>query len=235
MSRNELRVPVAAILLTATFVTALVTAQVISAKLFVVTLPLLGAVAAPGGTIAYAATFFASDCLAELYGERYTRRVVNVTFGMNFLLLALVFLTIELPAARGSVDPTAFATVLGLSGNVVAGSLAAYLLSQNWDVFVFGRLRDATNGRLLWLRNLGSTATSQLIDTVVFTVVPENDRERLGAIREGPRTTGRRDRTRGTQGLQYRPSGEHRSRGRVTVDEFVSTDGASLFQCERGE
>ncbi len=171
MARSELRVSLAAIALTATFVTALVTAQVISAKLFVLTLPVIGAVVAPGGTLAYAATFFASDCLAELYGERYTRRVVNVTFLMNFLLLALVFLTIELPAADGSVDPGAFATVLGLSGNIVAGSLAAYVVSQNWDVFVFGRLRDTTGGRLLWLRNLGSTVTSQLIDTVIFTFV----------------------------------------------------------------
>lgn len=171
MARSELRVSIAAIALTATFVTALVTAQVISAKLVVITLPVVGAAVAPGGTLAYAATFFASDCLAELYGERYTRRVVNVTFGMNFLLLALVFLTIELPAAEGSVDPGAFATVLGLSGNVVAGSLAAYVVSQNWDVFAFGQLRAATDGRLLWLRNLGSTATSQLLDTVIFTLV----------------------------------------------------------------
>ena len=171
MSRSELRVPVAAVALTATFVTALVTAQVISPKLLAVTLPVVGAVSAAGGTLAYAATFFASDCLAELYGERYTRRVVNVTFLMNFLLLALVFLAIELPAARGSVDPDAFATVLGLSGNIVAGSLAAYVFSQNWDVFVFGRLHDATQGRLLWLRNLVSTGTSQLIDTAIFNIV----------------------------------------------------------------
>ncbi len=168
---RRLRVPVAAILLTALFVTALVTAQVISAKLLVLALPVLGAVTAPGGTLAYAVTFFASDCLSELYGKRYTRAVVNVAFGMNFVLLALVWVTIGLPAARGSVDPDAFRTVLGLSTNVVAGSLAAYVVSQNWDVIVFHRIREATDGASLWLRNLGSTATSQLLDTVIFTVV----------------------------------------------------------------
>ncbi|MFB6177517.1 MAG: queuosine precursor transporter, partial [Halobaculum sp.] len=92
-------------------------------------------------------------------------------FGMNFVLLGLVWVTIELPAARGSVDPAAFETVLGLSTNVVAGSLAAYVVSQNWDVIVFHRIREATEGRSLWLRNVGSTATSQLLDTVIFTVV----------------------------------------------------------------
>jgi uncharacterized integral membrane protein (TIGR00697 family) len=168
---NRLSVPVAAVLLTALFVTALVTAQVISAKLVVVALPLLGGVVAPGGTLAYAVTFFASDCLSELYGKRYARAVVNVAFGMNFVLLALVWATIWLPAARGSVDAGAFETVLGLSTNVVVGSLAAYVVSQNWDVTAFHRIREATDGRSLWLRNLGSTGTSQLLDTVIFTVV----------------------------------------------------------------
>jgi uncharacterized integral membrane protein (TIGR00697 family) len=168
---RRLGVPVAAVLLTALFVAALVTAQVISAKLLSVALPVLGAVTAPGGTLAYAVTFFASDCLSELYGKRYTQTVVNVAFGMNFVLLGLVWATIQLPAARGSVDPAAFETVLGLSTNVVAGSLAAYVVSQNWDVIVFHRIRAATDGSSLWLRNVGSTATSQLLDTVIFTVV----------------------------------------------------------------
>ena len=48
------------------------------------------------------------------------------------------------------------------------GSLAAYLVSQNWDVLVFHRLREYTDGDALWLRNLGSTASSQLLDTVIF-------------------------------------------------------------------
>ena len=168
---RRLDVPLAAVLLTALFVAALVTAQVISAKLLAVTLPVLGAVTAPGGTLAYAVTFFASDCLSELYGEAYARRVVNVAFAMNFVLLALVFATIALPAAQGSVDPAAFETVLGLSGNVVLGSLVAYVISQNWDVIAFHRIREFTDGDALWLRNVGSTATSQLIDTIVFTVV----------------------------------------------------------------
>ena len=168
---RRLDVPLAAIVLTALFVAALVTAQVISAKLLSVSLPVLGAVTAPGGTLAYAVTFFASDCLSELYGKSYARKVVNVAFGMNFVLLALVFATIATPAARGSVDPAAFETVLGLSSNVVLGSLAAYVISQNWDVAAFHRIREYTDGEALWLRNVASTATSQLVDTVVFTLV----------------------------------------------------------------
>ena len=163
--------------LVALFVTALVAAQVTAAKLLQfglpVDLPLVGgALALPGAALAYALTFFASDCYAELYGRRAATVLVNVGFVMNLVLLALVWSTIEAPAlpasAPGQVDLAAFRSVLGASTSIVAGSLAAYVVSQNWDVFVFHRIREATGGDYLWLRNLGSTATSQLIDTAVF-------------------------------------------------------------------
>jgi hypothetical protein len=159
--------------LIALFVTALVTAQLTAAKVLAVPLPrpvppVGSSVFLPGAALAYALTFFASDCYAELYGRRAAQVLVNVGFAMNFVLLALVWSTILAPAAPTSVDPGQFETVLGASTAIVAGSLLAYVVSQNWDVFVFDALRDRTAGRHLWLRNLGSTATSQAIDTVIF-------------------------------------------------------------------
>jgi hypothetical protein len=160
--------------LAALFVTALVTAQLTAAKVLAVSLPvglpLVGSsLFLPGAALAYALTFFASDCYAELYGKRAAQTLVNVAFAMNFVLLALVWSTILAPAApASSVDPAAFEAVLGASTNIVAGSLLAYVVSQNWDVLVFHRLRDLTDGDALWLRNVGSTATSQALDTLIF-------------------------------------------------------------------
>jgi hypothetical protein len=172
MSRRE----TARTALVALFVTALVTAQLTASKVLAVPLPVsLGpagsTVFLPGAALAYALTFFASDCYAELYGKRAAQVLVNVAFAMNFVLLALVWSTILAPAAPTSVDPAQFATVLGASTNIVAGSLLAYVVSQNWDVVVFDALRERTDGSYLWLRNVGSTATSQAIDTVLFVSV----------------------------------------------------------------
>jgi uncharacterized integral membrane protein (TIGR00697 family) len=121
--------------------------------------------------VAYAVTFLASDCYAELYGKRPAQVMINTAFGMNFVMLALVWLAIFLPGSQAGVDPTAFETVLGPSTNVVVGSLAAYVVSQNWDVIAFHAIGDRTEGRHLWLRNLGSTGTSQLFDTIIFVTV----------------------------------------------------------------
>ncbi|MEF8757732.1 MAG: queuosine precursor transporter, partial [Halobacteriales archaeon] len=133
------------------FVTALVTAQVTASKVLAFdlpfSLPVTGStLVLPGAALAYALTFLASDCYAELYGRRAAQVVVNVAFGMNVVLLALVWSTIAAPAAGSSVDPATFRTVLGSSTNIVIASMLAYLVSQNWDVIVFHWIRDATDG-----------------------------------------------------------------------------------------
>ena len=174
MSSDASRLGVVQVSLIALFVTALITSQVTASKLLAFQLPfgipLAGeTLILPGAALAYAVTFFASDCYSELYGRRAAQVMVNVAFAMNFVLLGLVFVTIEAPIFQYSpVGQQEFASVLSASLPIVVGSLAAYLVSQNWDVLVFHRLREMTGGERLWLRNLGSTISSQLLDTVIF-------------------------------------------------------------------
>jgi len=166
------RSAVAAVSLITLFVVALATAQLTAAKVIALplpfALPVVGPeITLPGAALAYALTFLASDCYAELYGRRAAQVVVNVAFLANFLVLALVWSTLAAPG----VDPevaAAFDTALGPATNVVAGSLLAYVVSQNWDVFVFHAIRDRTGEGLLWLRNIASTASSQAVDTAIF-------------------------------------------------------------------
>jgi uncharacterized integral membrane protein (TIGR00697 family) len=157
------------------FVTALVTAQLTAAKLLAFglprPLPVTGdSIILPGAALAYALTFFASDCYSELYGRRAAQVMVNVGFAMNFVLLALVWGTILAPGADPAFSAE-FRSVLAPGTNIVVGSLLAYLVSQNWDVLVFHRIREATGESMLWLRNIASTATSQALDTVIFVAV----------------------------------------------------------------
>jgi uncharacterized integral membrane protein (TIGR00697 family) len=157
------------------FVTALVTAQLTAAKVLALPLPtelpVVGAtVFLPGAALAYALTFFASDCYSELYGRYAAQIMVNVAFALNFVVLLLVWSTIQAPARNPEFAAT-FEAALAPSANIVLGSLLAYLVSQNWDVVVFHKIREFTGRDRLWLRNLASTASSQAIDTVIFIVI----------------------------------------------------------------
>ena len=173
VTQDQPTLPAGAVVLAALFVASLVTAQLTASKVLQFelpfALPVTGAeLALPGAALAYALTFLASDCYTELYGKRAAQVLVNVGFLMNFLVLALVWSTILAPAAPSSIDPAAFETVLGASTNIVAASLLAYVVSQNYDVVVFHWIKEQTHGERLWLRNIVSTGTSQAIDTVIF-------------------------------------------------------------------
>ncbi|AGN01762.1 hypothetical protein L593_09085 [Salinarchaeum sp. Harcht-Bsk1] len=176
MSRETPAPTIGQVALIALFVTSLVTAQLTATKLLAfdlpVSLPIVGAaIVLPGAALAYAVTFLATDCYTELYGRRPAQVLVNVGFGMNFVLLALVWSTILAPWAGYGVPAEQFETVLGAGTNIVIASLAAYVVSQNYDVLAFHWIRDRTDGEYLWARNIGSTASSQAIDTVIFVVL----------------------------------------------------------------
>ena len=165
-------VPAGAVALSALFVAALAIAQPTASKILAFqlpgALPVTGSeLVLPGAALAYALTFLASDCYTELYGRRAAQVLVNVGFLMNFLVLALVYSTIAAPAADPEFAAT-FEAALAPTASVIAGSLLAYVVSQNYDVVVFDALSNYTDGRYLWLRNVVSTGTSQAIDTAIF-------------------------------------------------------------------
>jgi hypothetical protein len=66
---------------------------------------------------------------------------------------------------------TAMSSLFDYTPRFVLGSLLAYLISQSLDVWLFERIRNATHGRHLWMRNNGSTMVSQAVDTVIYGLV----------------------------------------------------------------
>ena len=130
------------------------------------------------GVILYSSIFFATDLLSEKYGRREAQRAVLLGFYVSVALvvmtqISLQFLPSTLPKTSVFAQSVhaATATLFDYTPRFVFGSLLAYLVSQSFDVWVFHRIRDATGGRYLWLRNTGSTLLSQAIDTLIYGLV----------------------------------------------------------------
>jgi queuosine precursor transporter len=77
------------------------------------------------------------------------------------------------------VSPFAFNAVFGSAKLLYVASLAAYLVGQLLDIWIFGALKKWTRGRYLWLRAAGSTIISQLIDSFVVTYIAFNFGKRV--------------------------------------------------------
>jgi hypothetical protein len=50
-------------------------------------------------------------------------------------------------------------------------SMIAYLTAQLVDVHVFHMIKRVTGGKALWLRNNGSTLTSQMVDSIAVIMI----------------------------------------------------------------
>jgi uncharacterized integral membrane protein (TIGR00697 family) len=121
------------------------------------------------GNIVYGTTFLVTDILAEVHGEKAARRAVFLGFFVLVATTILVQLCLWFaPSPNDRLSPHLEA-VFGFFPRIVFASVTAYLLSQLFDVWLFQRLRRATSGRRLWLRNNLSTMVSQLVDNSVFT------------------------------------------------------------------
>ncbi len=120
------------------------------------------------GVIPWPVVFLTTDLINEYYGRGGVKRLTLITVALILYAFAIIFISMGVPAAKISpVTDEAFNLVLGQSLWIIAGSITAFAVSQLVDVAVFWIFRDATKGRMLWLRATGSTAVSQLIDTFV--------------------------------------------------------------------
>jgi uncharacterized integral membrane protein (TIGR00697 family) len=154
------------LLLNGIFCACLVAAAVLAAKIIHI-----GAVSVPAGVFAYCITYVCADVVSEIWGRRHANMMVLA----GFIGLALTFLLFRLalwwPAAPFWHQEDAFRGVLGMTPRIIVASLAAYVLSQFHDVWLYNLLKDRMHGRRLWLRNNLATILSQLIDSVVFITI----------------------------------------------------------------
>jgi len=152
------------------FFLALVVANVFAAqKLIVVDLGFHKLVVA-GGILAYPVTFLITDLISEVFGKRRADAVVVTGFVLSLGLLAFIEIGRAVPALTVE-QQQAYDAYFTSNTRAILASMVAYVVAQLLDVRLFHFWKRLTNGRHLWLRNNGSTVGSQLVDTVLVTVI----------------------------------------------------------------
>jgi uncharacterized integral membrane protein (TIGR00697 family) len=147
----------------ALFVTCLLTANTIAAKLIVV-----AGVVLTAGIVIFPVSYVIGDVLTEVWGFRAARRVIWLGFACNVVMVAAIWVAGEIPQAPFGASQLAYDEVLGQTPRILAASFAAYLVGELTNAFVLAKLKIATQGRHLWLRTIGSTVVGQAIDSAVF-------------------------------------------------------------------
>jgi len=151
------------VLVTAVFITCLITANITAVKLVGV----FGLVL-PAAVIIFPISYIFGDVLTEVYGYRQTRRVIWLGFFCNLIAVAAIWLGQVLPAVSFWDGQAAYERILGYTPRLLVASFLAYLVGEFANSFVLAKMKIATGGRWLWTRTIGSTLVGQGLDSLVF-------------------------------------------------------------------
>lgn len=150
----------------------------------------LGPMALAVGVLPYPLTFLCTDLISELYGRSRANFVVWLGLGLNFFILAVLWLGNAVPAVPIDTQPPwqvlelaesitlpngekieqsveLFFLIYACTSGAIFASMMAYIAAQFCDVWLFHFWRRLTNGKHLWLRNNFSTLISQGVDSVM--------------------------------------------------------------------
>lgn len=132
------------------------------------------------GAVIWPVVFITSDLINEYFGKPGVKRISYLAAIFIAYSFLVIFLTMKLPPAQWWMEANskdaagnyfnmdfAFNKILGQGQRIIVASLAAFLIGQLVDVFVFQKLRKITGSKMLWLRATGSTLVSQFIDSFV--------------------------------------------------------------------
>ncbi|MBL8221406.1 MAG: queuosine precursor transporter, partial [Bryobacterales bacterium] len=148
------------------FVVVLIISNLVAPKLVAI-----GDLRLSGAQILFPITYIFGDIFTEVYGYGASRRAIWTGFIASALLAVIGMTIVALPPAPEWHDQEAYAKVFNFVPRLVVASLIAYWCGEFANAFVMARLKVITEGKMLWVRTIGSTAVGQLVDTVVVIVL----------------------------------------------------------------
>jgi len=145
--------------------------NIILANIFVTKQFVIFGITATGGNITYGSIFLATDLLCEHYSRKDGRRAVFLGFFAAIFYLITSQFIILLKPNEFDVVHDGMKDIFSFAPRIVLASLIAYLISQMHDIWFFHFLKEKTKGKMLWFRNNVSTWVSQLIDSIIFSMI----------------------------------------------------------------
>jgi uncharacterized integral membrane protein (TIGR00697 family) len=114
------------------------------------------------------------DCISEVYGRARARSFVLMGLLCIVLLMGFTALAIALPGGvRGKegLQKQEYEFIFGVSLRFAFASVAAFFVGEITDVLIYSKLRAATRGKMMWLRNNVSNIVGEFLDSAVFTTI----------------------------------------------------------------
>ncbi len=168
-SKNRIDSSFSLIAVSAVLITLYLTANLMAVKIIRV-----GSVSIfDAGTITFPFAFMLGDVLSEIWGFKIAKRVIFLSFLCNIILVLFTGLGIFLPYPdyMESVQQ-GYITVFGYVPRIVIASLISFLAGELINAKVLVVMKEKSkDGKLLFLRTIGSSVVGYAVDTTLFVVI----------------------------------------------------------------
>ena len=153
----------------AAFVVILLLSNVLGAgKIASIDVPGLGAWPFGAGILFFPLAYVIGDVLTEVYGYARARRCIWAGFaGMIFMAL-MSWVVVALPPHASWHGQAAYESVFGQVPRIVFASICAFWAGEFVNSFVLAKMKVWTEGKMLWMRTIGSTVLGQGLDSLIF-------------------------------------------------------------------
>ena len=120
------------------------------------------------GNVFFPLSYLFGDVLTEVYGYKRSRKVVWAGFGALAYASLMSAVVVNLPASPDWHGQEHLAAVFGSTWRTSLASLIGYACGEFANSATLAKLKVRTEGRMLWLRTIGSTVVGEAADTIVF-------------------------------------------------------------------
>lgn len=116
----------------------------------------------------FAANFLITDTIEEHYGKKKARRVIPIVLGTWVFIWILTSIGTKLNPAEFDPFHGPLTQILSVYTPLAMGMIVViYSMLQYIDTYLYDLIRRKTDGKYLWLRNMGSTFLTQSFDVLV--------------------------------------------------------------------
>ena len=154
-------------LLIGLYVTFILVAQVLATKISVFDLG-FGTFFGPSGVIVFSLTYLMTDIVNEKFGRKETQRMILIAFISQIAMVFFFWLGVKFqPAPFWTIQET-WGQIFNLVPRITIASWIAFLVTENFDAYVFSWFKILTKGKYLWMRNTFSSIPALLLDSIIF-------------------------------------------------------------------
>lgn len=123
---------------------------------------------APAAVLIFPFTFQVTDMVNERFGRAETQRMILIAFVTQVFMVFFFWAGTLLKPAPFWGQQEFWQSIFGLVPRITIASWVAFLISENFDAWLYALLKERTGGRLLWLRNMFSDTFSIGLDSLIF-------------------------------------------------------------------